>query len=139
MALTRVPIVPRTIGHLRIIHQSDLWSSSGLFLTGPSCSHRIVALIGQPTMYRLILVILLFTALYFLLRQMFRGFNTPIEDGQKKSSVRIQDEEQDQMVEDPVCHIFVPKRIAVIETIGAREFCFCSQECALRFRSEHPV
>lgn len=90
-------------------------------------------------MYRLILVILLFTALYFLLRQMFRGFNTPIEDGQKKSSVRIQDEEQDQMVEDPVCHIFVPKRIAVIETIGAREFCFCSQECALRFRSEHPV
>ena len=90
-------------------------------------------------MYRLILVILLLTALYFLLRQMFRGFNVPIEDGRKKSSVQAQGEEQDQMIEDPVCHIFVPKRIAVIETIGAREYCFCSQECAVRFRSEHPV
>jgi YHS domain-containing protein len=27
----------------------------------------------------------------------------------------------------------------VIETIGAREYCFCSPECAVRFRSEHPV
>lgn len=90
-------------------------------------------------MYRLILVILLFTALYFLLRQMFRGFKTPIGDGRKKSSVRVQDEEQDQMIEDPVCHIFVPKRIAVVEMIGAREYCFCSQECAVRFRNEHPI
>ena len=90
-------------------------------------------------MYRLILAILLFTALYFLLRQIFRGFNKPIEDGRKKSPVPVQDEEQDQMVEDPVCHIFVPKRIAVIETIGAREYYFCGPECAARFRSEHPI
>ncbi|OQW36835.1 MAG: hypothetical protein A4E19_21065 [Nitrospira sp. SG-bin1] len=90
-------------------------------------------------MYRLILVILLLTVLYFLLRQMFRGFKTPIPEAQKKSSVQTQDEEQDQMFEDPVCHIFVPKRIAMIETIGGREYCFCSKECAVRFRSEHPV
>ena len=90
-------------------------------------------------MYRLILATLLLTVLYFLLRQIFRGFNAPIEDGRKKSSAQAPDEEQDQMIEDPVCHIFVPKRIAVIETIGAREYCFCSQECAVRFRSEHPV
>jgi YHS domain-containing protein len=38
-----------------------------------------------------------------------------------------------------VCHIFVPKRIAVIETIGGREYCFCSQECSVKFRSEHPI
>lgn len=90
-------------------------------------------------MYRLILVVLLLTVLYFLLRQMFRGFKTPIRAGQEKSTVRAQDEEQDQMIEDPVCHIFVPKRIALIETIGGREYCFCSQDCAVRFRSEHLV
>lgn len=90
-------------------------------------------------MYRLILVVLLLTVLYFLLRQMFRGFKTPIRDSRKNSSTQAQNEEQDQMLEDPVCHIFVPKRIAVIEMIGGREYCFCSQECAVRFRGEHPV
>jgi YHS domain-containing protein len=90
-------------------------------------------------MYRLILVVLLLTVLYFLLRQMFRGFKTTIRDGRKNSATQAQHEEQDQMLEDPVCHIFVPKRIAVIEMIGGREYCFCSQECAVRFRVEHPV
>ncbi len=86
-------------------------------------------------MYRLLLIVLLLTVLYFLLRQMFRGFNAPIRDSRDKSK----NEEPDHMVEDPVCHTFVPKQIAVIETIGGREYCFCSQECAVRFRSEHPV
>lgn len=90
-------------------------------------------------MYRLILIVLLLTVLYFLLRQMFRGFKTPMRDGKGKSTAQAQNEEQDQMIEDPVCHIFVPKQIAVIETIGGREYCFCSQECAVRFRNEHPV
>ena len=90
-------------------------------------------------MYRLILVVLLLTVLYLLLRQIFRGFKTPIRNGLEKSTAQAQQEEQDQMIEDPVCHIFVPKRIAVIETIGGREYCFCSQECSVKFRSEHPV
>jgi YHS domain-containing protein len=90
-------------------------------------------------MYRLILIVLLLTVLYFLLRQMFRGFKRPIRARREGSSAQAQDEEQDQMIEDPVCHIFVPKRIAVVETIGAREYCFCSQECAVRFRNEHPI
>lgn len=90
-------------------------------------------------MYRLILVVLLLTVLYFLLRQMFRGFKTPIQAGREKSAAQAQDKEQDQMIEDPVCHIFVPKQIAVVETIGGREYCFCSQECSMKFRSEHPI
>jgi YHS domain-containing protein len=90
-------------------------------------------------MYRLILVTLLLTVLYFLLRQMFRGFKNPIKNGKGASAVQGQEEDQDQMIEDPVCHIFVPKRIALIEMIGGREYCFCSKECAVRFRSEHPI
>lgn len=91
-------------------------------------------------MYRLILVVLLLTVLYYLLRHMFRGFKTPLRDGQQtNSTVQGPNDEQDQMIEDPVCHIFVPKRIALVERIGGREYCFCSKECAGRFRSEHPV
>lgn len=108
-------------------------------LTGSRRFHRIVVCLRPATMYRLILTTLLLAVLYFLLRQIFRGFKTPIRDGQGKSIAQAQDEEQDQMIEDPVCHIFVPKRIGIIETIGGREYCFCSQDCAVRFRIEHPV
>jgi YHS domain-containing protein len=90
-------------------------------------------------MYRLILVSLLLTVLYYLLRQMFRGFKAPLQNDQKNSPAHRPDDEQDQMIQDPVCHIFVPRRIALIELIGGREYCFCSQECAGRFRNEHPI
>lgn len=90
-------------------------------------------------MYRLILIVLLFIALYFLLRQMFRGFTNSNRESKDGSTAQAQDQEQDQMIEDPVCHIFVPKQIAVIETIGGREYCFCSKECAVTFRSQRIV
>ncbi len=91
-------------------------------------------------MYRLFLVIFLLIVLYFLFRQIFRGFRNPNRDvrGNSPSSVD-RHEELDQMIEDPACHTFVPKQIAVIEVIGGQEYCFCSKECALAFRSQHPV
>ena len=91
-------------------------------------------------MYRLFLTIFLLIVLYFLLRHMFRGFTSPSRDRQGHSAGNTQrDEEQDQMIEDPVCHTFVPKRIAVIEEMGGREYWFCSKECAVTFRAQHPV
>ena len=91
-------------------------------------------------MYRLFLAIILLIVLYFLLRQMFRGLTSPNTDGQGLSTGNAQrDEEQDQMIEDPVCHTFVPKRIAVIEERGGRKYWFCSKACAVTFRSQHPV
>lgn len=91
-------------------------------------------------MYRLFLTIFLLTVLYFLLRQMFRGPAGSTKNGQGHMTGNAQrDEEQDQMIEDPVCHTFVPKRIAVIEELGGREYWFCSKECAVTFRTQHPV
>ncbi|MGE0468008.1 MAG: hypothetical protein AB7L09_24860 [Nitrospira sp.] len=91
-------------------------------------------------MYRLFLIILLLVVLYFLLRQMCRGFRSPNRDIRGKSTDGTdRQEELDEMIEDPVCHTFVPKRIAVIEEMGGREYCFCSKECAVVFRSQRPV
>lgn len=91
-------------------------------------------------MYRLFLVISLLVVLYFLLRQMFRGFRNPTRDDRGSSGSVVKPEgELDHMIEDPVCHTFVPKRIAVIEEVGGHEYCFCSKECAVTFRSQHPV
>ncbi len=91
-------------------------------------------------MYRLFLIILLLIILYFLLRQMFPRFRSPNRDIRGKSTDGAdRQEELDEMIEDPVCHTFVPKRIAVIEEMGGREYWFCSKECAVTFRSQHPV
>lgn len=71
-------------------------------------------------MYRLFLIILLLVVLYFLLRQMCSGFRSPNRDIRGKSTDGTdRQEELDEMIEDPVCHTFVPKRIAVIEEMGA--------------------
>ncbi|MDH4085140.1 MAG: hypothetical protein OEV99_16845 [Nitrospira sp.] len=91
-------------------------------------------------MYRLFLIIFLLIVLSFLLRQMFRGFRSPNRDIRGKSTDGAdRQEELDEMIEDPVCHTFVPKRIAVIEEVGGREYCFCSKECAVTFQREHPL
>lgn len=44
--------------------------------------------------------------------------------------------DQDQMVQDPVCHTFVPRRIAVVEKIGGQTYCFCSRQCAVTFQNQ---
>jgi YHS domain-containing protein len=83
-------------------------------------------------MYRLLLVLGLLVILYFLLRRAFRGF--------KKSDweERGMSADQDQMVQDPVCQTFVPRKIAVVEKIGGETHFFCSRECAAKFQNKGP-
>ena len=80
-------------------------------------------------MYRLLLISGLLVVLYVLLRQVVRGFkNKEIGDG--GASV-----DHGQMVEDPECHIFVPRSTAVIEKIDGQTYCFCSKQCAVAFQN----
>lgn len=81
-------------------------------------------------MYRIILILGLLIVLYFLLRQAVRGFKNRYLDDRGVSV------DQDQMVEDPVCHTFVPRRIAVVEKIGGQTYCFCSRQCAVTFQNQ---
>jgi len=81
-------------------------------------------------MYRILLIIGLLVILYFLLRRAFRGFKNRNLDNRGMS------EDLDQMVEDPVCHTFVPRRIAVVEKVGGQTYCFCSRECAITFQNQ---
>ncbi len=80
-------------------------------------------------MYRILLILGLLVILYFLLRRAFRGFRNQNLDYRGGSG------DQDQMVEDPVCHTFVPRRIAVVEKVGGQTYCFCSKECAVTFQN----
>lgn len=41
-----------------------------------------------------------------------------------------------QMVQDPVCRVFVPRGNAVREEIGGQAYFFCSQDCAKLFQKQ---
>ena len=80
-------------------------------------------------MYRLLLVFALLIILLFLVRRIIQGFQRTNLSGRDGSV------DQDQMVEDPECHTFVPRRNAVVEEVKGQPYCFCSRECAKAFQN----
>ena len=68
-------------------------------------------------MYRIILILALFTVLYFLLRSAIRELRERRSAG-SHSANQISD--KNQMIQDPNCRVFVPKGVAVREEIGGR-------------------
>jgi len=80
-------------------------------------------------MYRIILILGLLTVLYFLLRRALREFKG---QGQPERLSR----NKDQMVQDPVCLVYVPRGAAVTEDIGGQTYYFCSRSCAHKFQQQ---
>jgi YHS domain-containing protein len=80
-------------------------------------------------MYRLLLILGLLIILYFLVRKALREFN--------KSSLPNQGSaEADQMIQDPVCRTYIPRRNAVSASIGGQTYYFCSMNCAQTFQKQ---
>jgi YHS domain-containing protein len=44
--------------------------------------------------------------------------------------------EPEELVQDPYCQTYIPKRIAVRKRVGGRDYYFCSQECLGKFLDE---
>lgn len=80
-------------------------------------------------MYRIIFILILLIVLYFLIRSAVREFK------QREAGDRLP-VDKDQMVQDPVCHVFVPRGAAVTEVIGGQTYCFCSKGCAATFQKQ---
>jgi uncharacterized protein len=76
-------------------------------------------------MTRLIIIVV---ALYLLYR-VLKGFIIRKPDSGKAPRAEVMDE----LVQDPECEIYVPKRSSVKRMIGGRVYNFCSDECAKRF------
>ena len=80
-------------------------------------------------MYRIILILGLLIVLYFLVRRAVRVLKGPGEpDGLLP--------ENDHMVQDPVCLVFVPREAAITEDIGGQTYYFCSRSCAHKFQEK---
>ncbi len=80
-------------------------------------------------MYRAILILGLLIVLYILIRRALQGFKGQEQPERLPPS-------KDQMVQDPVCLVFVPRGVAVTEDIGGQTYYFCSQSCAHKFQEK---
>jgi YHS domain-containing protein len=83
-------------------------------------------------MYRLLLISGLLVLLYYLLRRAIRKIK---EDG---GAVGVQEGAApgNQMIQDPVCRVFIPRGDAVREEIGGQTYYFCSRSCANTFQKQ---
>ena len=82
-------------------------------------------------MYRIIIILILLMLLYFLIRSAVHALHE-----RSKTVGQNQLSDKHQMVQDPVCRVFVPKGAAVQEEIGGQNYFFCSRECAKTFQRQ---
>jgi uncharacterized protein len=68
-----------------------------------------------------ILILFLYYVLYYLIKDMSR----------RKRSHRESDPEE--LVQDPYCQTYIPRRSAVRRRIAGKEYYFCNQNCLKAF------
>lgn len=77
--------------------------------------------------------LLIFVILLYILYRVARGFLRSISSRKPDSSVKGGD--VDEMVQDPQCGTYIPKRDAVQMLIEGRPQLFCSEECAKQYET----
>jgi YHS domain-containing protein len=86
-------------------------------------------------MFRLILFIVSTVILYTLLRLLIKSASP----GRKRANRSAEPEE---LVQDPCCQTYIPKRSAIRKIVAGRECYFCNQDCLHTFvensRSNEP-
>jgi YHS domain-containing protein len=75
------------------------------------------------------LAVLVYLALRAALAGLMSGFRAQVRGGAAAHSVR------DELVKDPVCETYVPRRTAVARTTGASTYYFCGPGCAAKFKT----
>jgi len=76
--------------------------------------------------------LLIFIFLAYLAYRVVKLVFGPKKEIQRGPNGRVIDE----MVQDPVCKTYIPRREAIKKRIGGEDHYFCSEECASRFESE---
>ncbi len=76
-------------------------------------------------------ILILGALFYFLYRLLFGPAKKPVS--QEPST--DEDPDRDVLVEDPVCHVYVPQGQAVAAKKNGQTFYFCSDKCCETFLS----
>jgi YHS domain-containing protein len=73
-------------------------------------------------MLRLILFIISTVVLYAILHFLIK--NMPSNRRRANRSM-----EPEELVQDPCCQTYIPKRLAIRKTVAGKEYYFCNQDC----------
>ena len=79
----------------------------------------------------MIIRLIFFLILAYLLYRVIKGFFRSAKQIHKSKSSGVIDE----MVQDPLCKTYIPRREAFRKTLKGQEHFFCSKECADRFEA----
>lgn len=77
-------------------------------------------------MVRLILFILLFFILYYILHFLIKDRPSIRKTTDRRS-------EPEELVQDPYCQTYIPKRSALRRRISGRDHYFCNRECLKKY------
>ncbi len=73
-----------------------------------------------------LLLLLLYAILYYLIKDMAAG--------RKK---RGRESEPEELIQDPYCKTYIPKRTAVRKRVKGKYYYFCNKECLRKFLEEN--
>ncbi|MFC1524266.1 YHS domain-containing protein [Thermodesulfobacteriota bacterium] len=79
--------------------------------------------------FRLIILLILF---YILYRLIVRGKKNVEQEKTRPEKLPV----QDVLVQDPVCHTYIPKKQALHFVQGNETYHFCSEDCRKAFLTE---
>jgi uncharacterized protein len=87
-------------------------------------------------MVRFILFFALFLALYYVIKGFFKGLKLRkvLKTGSKQAGE--QPPITDELVQDPVCGVYCPKRDALSLNWQRKTYYFCSDKCRQEFREK---
>lgn len=82
-------------------------------------------------MYKILLIAGLLILFYYLIRRATREKREGRQADKLGHPVN-----RNQMVQDPVCRVFIPREEAVREELGGQMYFFCSRNCANVFQKQ---
>jgi YHS domain-containing protein len=74
--------------------------------------------------------------LIYLAYKVVRMIMQPKETRKNKSKFTVQPRKSENLVEDPVCHKYIPLSQAYIKEIAGQNHYFCSKECCEKYIAE---
>lgn len=76
-------------------------------------------------MSRFLILIFVVLVIYYISRLLIQSFSS--------SSKKMEGLEPEELVQDPSCQTYIPKRSALKKRISGRDYYFCKKECLKNF------
>jgi len=80
--------------------------------------------------------LIIFAILCYILYRLVKSLVLPSAEKPEKPFIRSNETITDEMVMDPYCHIYIPKREAITAKIAGKTIYFCSKECKRKYLEE---